>query len=365
MQRRGVITASVVKLARESAGLTQEQLAAALGAERTTIQGWETARRPFTAVPFGRAVSYRSKLVRLGAHPALLAWLDDAAEADFVLGEVIGDDEQGYEAAGHPLGSHVLTRSVVELIGWAVTGARPQLLSRIPEQPTRRGPVAPGPDLGAAERAAYTNGLRELIERSSGSDDDSAVLLHRQACYLAGPAVDAAADWLQTALPRDYLTKPMPWSPRWSDARTVSIARAVQGDVEPLRDFLRVGFGSDEQERANLNYWAYYAGELTDRQHSDHFQVADDLRWRGTKLLAHLVNGLRPDSGYLALSVHTIGALLLERRGIAHDEPAITHALIERARQLLDGGALLPETRTELSSILYHLQAERVQWPTM
>jgi DNA-binding transcriptional regulator YiaG len=43
----------VVKIIRESVGLTQAGLAEGLGVDVTTVQGWETARRPLTALRTG------------------------------------------------------------------------------------------------------------------------------------------------------------------------------------------------------------------------------------------------------------------------------------------------------------------------
>jgi DNA-binding transcriptional regulator YiaG len=43
--REGLITGFLLKLIRESAGLTQEALAEHLGLDRNTVQGWESGRR--------------------------------------------------------------------------------------------------------------------------------------------------------------------------------------------------------------------------------------------------------------------------------------------------------------------------------
>jgi transcriptional regulator with XRE-family HTH domain len=43
--RDGIITGYLLKLIRQSAGLSQEGLAEQLGVDRNTVQGWETGRR--------------------------------------------------------------------------------------------------------------------------------------------------------------------------------------------------------------------------------------------------------------------------------------------------------------------------------
>ncbi len=82
---RGEVTGYLFKLIRESIPLTQEQLAVDLDVDRVTVQSWESGRRPFTAVPLGQAIAVRRRLGRIGANTLLLAALDDAAEADFIL----------------------------------------------------------------------------------------------------------------------------------------------------------------------------------------------------------------------------------------------------------------------------------------
>jgi integrase len=51
------------------------------------------------------------------------------------------------------------------------------------------------------------------------------------------------------------------WSPSWTAARSLVVARARQGDKEPLRHFIRTALSSDACQAASLNYWAYWIGE--------------------------------------------------------------------------------------------------------
>lgn len=77
--RRGVITGYVVKLLRESTGRSQESFAEELGIDRGTVQGWESSRRPFTAVSVAQSLNIRHQLRRMGADPALCGAINHAA----------------------------------------------------------------------------------------------------------------------------------------------------------------------------------------------------------------------------------------------------------------------------------------------
>lgn len=118
--QRGEVTGYLLKLIRESIPLTQEQLAADLGVDRVTVPSWESGRRPFAAVPLGQAIAVRRRLGRLGANVTLLAALDDAAEADFILTAVLNEQVDRIDIAEQPLGWSVLTHRLTDLILWAV-----------------------------------------------------------------------------------------------------------------------------------------------------------------------------------------------------------------------------------------------------
>ena len=49
-----------------------QDLAEALGADKTTVQGWETGRRPLTSARAGNVIALRTELLDLGADPALV-----------------------------------------------------------------------------------------------------------------------------------------------------------------------------------------------------------------------------------------------------------------------------------------------------
>jgi transcriptional regulator with XRE-family HTH domain len=75
----------VLKLARHSAALTQEQLADAVAVDVSTVQGWESGRRPLAAVHTGEFLGLSRRLSRLGAPASTGQHLREAIEADQVL----------------------------------------------------------------------------------------------------------------------------------------------------------------------------------------------------------------------------------------------------------------------------------------
>ena len=81
----GVIAGYVLKLARQAVGLTQDRLAEVLRVDVTTIQGWESGRRPVSAMATGEFVRLGARLIRLGAPPSTGRHLHEAVEADLVL----------------------------------------------------------------------------------------------------------------------------------------------------------------------------------------------------------------------------------------------------------------------------------------
>src|SRR5215471_5548156 len=88
-RRRGVISGFVWKLIRESAAFTQYQLAEELSVDVSTIQGWESGRRPLPAVSSGDMARFRIRLIRAGAHPGFFTVLSDAFEADVVVDDAV------------------------------------------------------------------------------------------------------------------------------------------------------------------------------------------------------------------------------------------------------------------------------------
>jgi hypothetical protein len=52
--------------------------------------------------------------------------------------------------------------------------------------------------------------------------------------------------------------------PSWVAVRSSAVALAQDGDPEPLQAFVTHGLSSDDQDVANVNYWAYWVGEISE-----------------------------------------------------------------------------------------------------
>ncbi|MFI7576796.1 helix-turn-helix domain-containing protein [Micromonospora sp. NPDC049497] len=357
--QRGEVTGYLIKLIRESIPMTQEQLAAELGVDRVTVQSWESGRRPFTAVPLGQAIAARHRLGRLGANVTLLAALDDAVEADVILAAVLDEQVERSDIAEQPLGWSVLTHRLTDLILWAVLGQTPTFARGLSLTHPRRGPVASGPTLSVDQQRMFFAHLHVLAERAATGRDPS-VLLHRQACFLAGmDPTRTAAGWLVRSTTRvRRVTTFHTWSPLWPDARSVVTSLANQGDPEPLRDFIARAHPDDACERAALNYSAYWVGEIPYRQRDDSFMPGALADWHGSVLFRHLVQRLDPGHAFVDLNIHNIWALLTARRSLAPDNPAEGRALLGRSIPLLDSDRISAQSRQELTSIVYSLRAD-------
>ncbi|SCG50217.1 hypothetical protein GA0074704_2462 [Micromonospora siamensis] len=353
------MTGYLIKLIRESIPLTQEQLAVDLDVDRATVQSWESGRRSFTAVPLGQAIAVRHRLGRLGANPTLLAALDDAAEADLILAAVLDQHVTQSDIAEQPLGWSVLTHRLTDLILWAVLGQTPSFARGLPLTPPRRGPVASGPTLPVDQRHTFFAHLQVLAERAATGRDPN-VLLHRQACFLAGmDPTRAAAAWLAHTTARARRRSAFhTWSPLWPDARSVVTSLANQGDPEPLRHFIARAHPDDACERAALNYSAYWVGEIPYRQRDDSFMPGPLIDWHGSVLLRHLVGRLDPAHPFVDLNIHNVWALLAARRSLVLDNPNQGRELLDRTIELLDSDRISAQSRQELTSIVYSLRAD-------
>src|SRR3712207_489887 len=85
----GVAPVFLLMLIRESARLTQVQLAKQFAVDVASVQGWESGRRPLAALRAADLVRLRFRLLRCGAQPTLLATLDGAIQADLIIAEMV------------------------------------------------------------------------------------------------------------------------------------------------------------------------------------------------------------------------------------------------------------------------------------
>ncbi|HET9254755.1 MAG TPA: helix-turn-helix transcriptional regulator [Pseudonocardiaceae bacterium] len=348
------------KLIRESAGLTQVQLAEQLGVDVASVQGWESGRRPLASLRVADLTRLRFQMLRCGARPILLPMLTDAIQADLIIGEAVQAGTQLVDPDGHPLGATVHQRKLSDMITWSFTGQAPESLQDFGTDRIRRGPVPVHPTLSEEKRERFFDHLAEIAETFTRED---ATLARRQAIYLLGfDTRTSTADWLRTehsrALRDAGRTDDVP---SWVAVRSSAVALSHSGDREPLRILLRHSLEHDRLEQANLNYWAYWVGEIDQVQVDDDFMNRIDHKgWSGVRPLEQLLELLHPGSVQAELNLHTVWALLLAQPTLLSNYPHLRSATAAMVEKLTEDRDLSPQARRELSDIAYAVRlAER------
>ncbi|MFF3088482.1 helix-turn-helix domain-containing protein [Streptomyces nojiriensis] len=349
--RCGLVSGYVFRVIREQLGHTQETLAEAFSVSADTIAGWETGRRPMTALAVGQMLAHRHRLMRMGAGAAPLLALERALEADVLLASALDDEGT---PANSPLGAWVMRRDLVEVLAWPLTGVTPEPMRALqaPSRP-RRGPAADRPELSGEERRRFFGHMRRMAEEAHAGHQ---FLLRRQALYLAG--YDDAADTSAWLTQQRRTEHPSDWLTQWLTSRSVAAVAARQGDRDRMQHFISTTLDDhDAGEAANLSYWAYWIGESTHPELSDDFIAAPGvISWPGHRLLRHLVAGLVPQHGFFDLNLHTLWALLAARPGLLRTGSDAGRALRARLPLLLDGSTASTRARRELEGIRYAIR---------
>jgi transcriptional regulator with XRE-family HTH domain len=346
------VSGFVLKLARESTGLTQDKFAEELTVGVHTVQGWESGRRPLSAVNTGELLSLCARLTRLGAPASTSRHLLEAIEADQVLSAGITAGAGWIDPDSHPLANSVHRWTITNLITWPIVGKMPQHLEKFARKTSRRGPVPTQPLLDADERVRFLDHLHTVAERAR---TESEALLRRQAVYLMGfDGRPQVVEWLRNEwnhagrrrARQENLTGLM-------EARSASVALAVTGDSTHLQDFVS-HMTDDRAEVANLNYWAYWIGELSDRQVSDSFMLDADTRtWSGVRLLQHLVERLQPTSPHLPLNLCTLHSLIASRSSLLSEAPEMRTSLATALVELTSSDDISRASRDQLLGLQY------------
>lgn len=353
-RRLGPVSGFLLKLLRESVGLTQVRLAEHLEVDVATVQGWESARRSLAALRVADLLWLRSRLLQCGVQPAALADLEDAIAADLLINESVQAGVRPIDADKHPLGAAVHQRKLTNLITWPFTGVLPPPLRELPERvQARRGPVPDRPTLTEDERTRFFD---HLLVTADANRHESAALPRRQATYLLGfDARASTVDWLhaeQLRALRD--ARSTNHVPSWVAVRSSAVALACFGNRDPLRAFLQKTMGTERLEQANLNYWAHWVGEIGSAQVDDSFMCRiDPQAWTGVRLLGHLLERLHPGTGQVELNLHTLWGLLLTHPNLLVNQPALRPVAAIKIESLAEDRDLSAQARRELSDVAY------------
>lgn len=344
----GVVSGFVLKLIRGSIGFTQAEMAERLGVDISTIRGWETGKRPLTAQRAADLLRLKTRLVMLGGSQTAVGTLQDAIEADGILSLAI--------AAGgpvsldiNPLAAAVHRRSLVHMITWPFTGISPPPLRDLASAPAR-GPVAKHPSLSKGDQARFFDHLLATVDSRQSLQ---VPVLRRQATYLLGfDRRKESAEWLSAEHRRAFVAGTASADlPAGIAARSATVALARRGDSDPLRYFIKHTLSQEDHAAANLAYWAYWLGEITESYADDSFLIAgaDEHGWSGGRLAEHLLRHL-DDDVHSHLNIHSLWVLVLARPDLLRRDHKLRLKTGNRVEQALDTG-FDHETRDELINL--------------
>lgn len=330
----GRIGGAVLAAVRGGLGLTQESLAERLQVGLSTVQAWESGRRPLVNASY-QDLQRLSRRLRLdGAAPALVHVLDQALLADSIY-----LDMAAAEVREHPLALIVPDRTLTELLSWPLTGTPPRSL-----QGTKARLHA-----GGGVRDGVAASLRAAADRSGANERGA--MLRRQVKFLVADN-PASADWLREQAAADIRchTELRNWSPQWAVARSQAVASAHTGDLDPLRRFIDRGLSDDSLIDANLNYWAYWVGEHT-AAWTDDSDMIRPAEWTGERLLSSLLDGV-VHAPYRELCAQALWALLRRRGHLLHGD-GVAGRVTEAADVALSGTELDEGSRRRLEQVRY------------
>ncbi|WP_344238024.1 helix-turn-helix transcriptional regulator [Kribbella hippodromi] len=333
----GIVSGFVLKLIRGSLTLTQTELAERLGVDISTVQGWETGKRSLTALRTADLLRLRTRLITLGAAPAVVVTLHDAVEADGILSIAISAGGRSVGADMNPLGAAVHRRSLINMITWPFTGISPVPFRELPRTPGR-GPVANRPTLAHADQTRFFDHLLATVQSSGAANSP---VLRRQAMYLLGfDQRVTSTQWLAREHERTFkVATPNSDLPGGIAARSATLALARRGDSDPLHYFIKTTLSSEQHAAANLAYWAYWLGEITDLYADDTYLVAaaDDHSWSGSRVAAHLLTHL-DNPVHSPININSMWTLVLAKPDLLKRDVNLRAQTQKRVEQALDEG---------------------------
>ena len=120
-------------------------------------------------------------------------------------------------------------------------------------------------------------------------------------------------------------------------ARSAAIALARQGDPEPVRHYITKTRDSEKHALANLTFWAYWLGEISDTYTSDGDMITRGAdAWSGHRLLNHLLTYLGdPVNG--EINAYSLWTLVLSRPALLDRDPVLRLRASTAVEQALDG----------------------------
>ncbi|MBB5837470.1 helix-turn-helix domain-containing protein [Kribbella italica] len=322
MPELGAVSGFLFKLMRGAIGCTQVDLAERLGVDDNTIQGWESGRRPLSALRAVDVTRLSQRLMMLGAPAVATAMLPSAIEADGFLTTAIRAGSSEIPLWENPLASSVHRRSFVALVTWPFTGIIPSSVRHLP-LPKGRGPVADRPQLSKTMQQQFFDQMLTSAEVAG----NNATLLRRQATYmLAFDQRKESAQWLagehRRTAARSIDERDLPSGIL---SRTASLAIARQGDLDPVRHFIQGTLSNNDQTLASLTYWAYWLGEIPDTYADDGDMVTLGANtWSGRRLIEHLITHL-DDPRNAEMNIHSLLCLVMARKELLESDADLRH----------------------------------------
>ena len=236
------------------------------------------------------------------------------------------------------------------MITWPFTGIAPPHLRNLPSVQTR-GPVAKHPTLSRGDQGRFFDHLVATVDSKQTAQRP---VLRRQAMYLllGFDQRSESAKWLSSQHKQAFVASTASTDlPAGIAVRSSSIALARHGDTDPLRYFIRNTLNNETHAAANLAYWAYWLGEISESYADDSYLIAgvDDHAWSGGRLADHLLKHL-DDPVHSYLNIHSLWVLILAKSDLLGRDHKLRLKAAQRVEQALDTG-FDGETRDELINL--------------